>query len=130
MTLTTRPRAPWPRWNQRVAAVFGAVLVLIGALGLALPGLEGPMSSAVAYDVFHLVAGLLALGLVASRAPALASAFNLGFGLVDLWQAVAGVTGLFPAQLFALRPADHVVHVVLGLALAACGLAGLRRGRG
>ena len=39
------------------------------------------------------------------------------FGVIDLYQAAAGVTGIFPAQIFALRPADHVVHVALGTLL-------------
>ena len=55
-----------------------------------------------------------------------AARFNLVFGLIDLWQALAGVTGLFPAALFALQPADHVVHLVIGLPLAIVGWLGVR----
>jgi hypothetical protein len=120
------PARPWLRWNRRVTAVFGPVLVLTGVLGLALPDLGGPMSTAVPYDVFHIAFGVLAIAIVLAGGTRAAAAFNLGFGLIDLWQAVAGVTGLYPAALFALRPGDHVVHLVLGLALAVCGLAGLR----
>jgi len=39
---------------------------------------------------------------------------------------VAGVTGVFPARQFRYKPADHVVHAVIGLALAAVGGMGLR----
>ena len=55
-------------------------------------------------------------------------AFNLIFGAIDLYQAVAGLTGWFPAQLFALRPADHVVHVVIGLFLVGLGYLGKKSG--
>jgi hypothetical protein len=57
-----------------------------------------------------------------------AVAFNLGFGLVDLYQALAGSVGLFPAALFAYRPLDDVLHVVLGLGLVGLGVLG--RGSG
>jgi hypothetical protein len=127
VTLARDPGRPWPRWNVRVTAVFGPVLILTGLVGLAFPDLEGPMSHAVPYDVFHIAFGLLAVGIALGRQSSMAALFNLGFGLIDLYQAVAGVAGLFPAALFELRPGDHVVHVVLGFALFACGLAGLRR---
>jgi hypothetical protein len=114
------------RWNVRVAGGFGAILVLTGVLGLVHPDPEGLMSQALPYDLFHIVFGALGVTLGLRRRAAGAAAFNLGFGLVDLWQVVAGLTGLFPAGLFALRPGDHVVHLVLGAVLVACGVAGLR----
>ena len=53
-----------------------------------------------------------------------AVAFNLGFGLVDLYQVLAGLVGLFPAALFVYRPLDDVLHVVLGLGLVGLGVLG------
>jgi hypothetical protein len=121
------PTAPrWPRWNVRVAAGFGAVLILTGASGLVTPD-AGLMSQAVPYDVFHIGFGVLGLSLGLRRRAGPCALFNLGFGAVDLYQVVAGLTGVFPAHLFALRPADHAVHLVLGALLVAVGWAGLRR---
>lgn len=54
--------------------------------------------------------------------------FNLGFGLIDLYQAVAGAADVFPAALFAYRPLDDVLHVALGLGLVGLGALGWRRG--
>ena len=54
------------------------------------------------------------------------AAFNLGFGIVDVYQVVAGMTGVFPARQFRYKPADHVLHAVIGLALAVVGWMGLR----
>jgi len=125
----TAAAADWPRRNVAVAAVFGAVLILTGLAGLLLPAGSGPMSNALPYDVFHVVFGLLGAGIALGRWRTAAAVFNLGFGLIDLYQAVAGVAGMFPAAAFALRPADHVVHVVLGGALCACGALGLARRR-
>src|SRR3954463_3121299 len=110
------PPPPWSRRNVVCAAVFGAVLVATGVAGLVLPD-AGLMSAAVPYDLFHIGFGLLGVGVALGRRPRRAAAFNLGFGLIDLYQAVAGAIGIAPAALFALRPADHVVHLVLGLAL-------------
>jgi len=117
----------WRRWNVRVAGGFGAILILTGVTGYLSQDPAALMSQAVPYDVFHVIFGLVGLTLGLRHRPAGAALFNLGFGLIDLWQVVAGLTGLFPARLFDLRPADHLVHLVLGVALAACGAAGVRR---
>jgi hypothetical protein len=124
------PSSPsaWRKRNVVCLAVFGPVLILTGALGLIVPPERSLMSGAVPYDVFHIAFGLLGTALAFTRRARAAAAFNLGFGLVDLYQAVAGALGIFPAALFALRPADHVVHVVLGVALVAVGALGLGAG--
>jgi len=121
------PGSRWARWNLRVAGGFGAILILTGAAGLVWPDPAGLMSQAVPYDLFHLAFGTLGLTLGLRRRPVPAALFNLGFGAVDLYQVLAGLTGLFPARLFGLKPGDHLVHLVLGVALVACGLSGLRR---
>jgi len=120
--------SPWPRRNWICLAVFGPVLIATGLVGLVVPPERSLMSGATPYDVFHIGFGVLGTSLVLARRTRATAAFNLGFGLVDLYQALAGVLGLFPARLFALRPADHVVHVVLGVALVAMGALGLRAG--
>lgn len=65
------------------------------------------------------------MALVARAGGRGAAGFNLGFGLIDLYQAVAGAAGLFPAALFAYRPLDDALHTALGL-----GLVGLGRSAG
>ena len=84
------------------------------------------MSGAVPYDVFHIVFGSVGIAIVLARSARGAIFFNLGFGLADLYQAFAGLMGLFPASLFRLRPADHVVHVALGLLLVGFALMATR----
>jgi hypothetical protein len=116
----------WATRNAQVLAIFAPLLLLTGTLGFLLPPEMALLSGAVPYAVFHLLAGAVGLAIVAWRSSAGAVAFNLVFGAVDLWQAVAGVTGLFPARLFALRPADHVVHVLVGLFLLGVGYLGKR----
>jgi hypothetical protein len=112
----------WP-WRNRVA--LGAMVLLL--LAAALLGELGPAgasltSAATPYNVFHLVAAAVGLAVFSSGSARAAAGFNFGFGLIDLYQAVAGVWGWAPARLFQLRPADHVIHVVLGAALVAVAL--------
>lgn len=115
------PAAIWGRRNLVLLAVFGPVLIATGVAGLLMPPRMGLMSNAVPYDLFHIFFGTLGLAIVLARSPRFAAVFNVGFGAADLYQALAGVTAVFPAGVFRLRPADHVVHVVLGALLIAFG---------
>ena len=111
----------WALWNRRALAAFGPILILTGVAGFLIPSRFALMSGAPAYNVFHIVFGIIGTALVRANNPTGIAAFNLGFGIVDLYQALAGATGWFPAAQFRYRPADHVAHVVIGLALAAIG---------
>jgi hypothetical protein len=107
-------------WNRRLLLIFAPVLILTGIGGFLIPPRLALMSGAAPYNIFHIVAGFVGLGAWwwGSRP---AAGFNLMFGLVDLWLAVAGMTGWFPSALFQLRPADHLVHVLVGLLLVVVG---------
>jgi hypothetical protein len=106
--------------NRVVTRVFGPVLVLTGLAGFVIPPKKAATSGAPAYNVFHLIFG--ALGIVASRRRSTARAFNLGFGAIDLYQAVASRRGWFPRKLFRWKPADDVLHVVIGSGLVAAAI--------
>ena len=84
------------------------------------------MSGAAPYNIFHILFGVLGTALVVARRPRGIAAFNFGFGFLDLYRGLAGVTGLYPSAIFRYRPADHVLHAVLGLLLAVVGWRGLR----
>ena len=116
----------WALVNARVAGVFGPVLIVTGIAAFLIPPRLALMSGAPAYNIFHIVSGLIGTALVLARIPRGAAAFNAGFGAIDLYQVVAGIGGFFPARTFRYKTADHVLHLVLGLALAAVGIVGLR----
>jgi hypothetical protein len=116
----------WSRVNRRLLALFAPILVIAGAAGFLVPPRLALMSGETSYNVFHILFGLLGTGLVVARRTRGIAAFNFVFGLIDLYQAVAGLTGLFPSAVFRYRPADHVLHVVLGLVLMVVGWFGLR----
>lgn len=114
----------WLGRNQQLLTWFAPLLILTGLLGFVLPAEKSLMSGATPYNVFHLIAGAIGLAIVLLRRGNAAILFNLVFGVIDLYQALAGMSGWFPAGLFELRPADHVVHVVIGLLLVVVGALG------
>jgi hypothetical protein len=116
----------WERRSVAVLKLFGPVLVVVGVLGFVLPPAAALTSGAAPYNVFHIAFGLLGSALAFKSAPRHAAWFNLGFGAIDLYQAAASFAKLPPAQLFAYKPADDVLHVVVGAALVAVGFLGLR----
>jgi hypothetical protein len=115
------------RWNARLLGAFGPILILTGVSGLLLPPRLALMSGAVPYDLFHIAFGALGTALVVARRSRGVAIFNLVFGLGDLYQAAAGLLGLFPADVFHYKPGDHVAHLLFGLLLATVGGWGLRR---
>lgn len=111
-----RKRRPF---SANAAVVFGAILMAVGLFGLILPASWSPMSTATSYDFFHVVFGVLSI-LSGLEGNALAArSFLFGFGLIDLYQAVASMYGWFPASWFQWRPADDWMHWLVGAALVA-----------
>jgi len=106
------------RW---VLGVFAALLVLVGVGGFVAPG-RGASSTAPAYNVFHLAFGVLGLALVVWGDRTAIRAFLVGFGLVDLYQALASARHWFPESLFRWTHADDVVHLMVGAGLILAGL--------
>lgn len=108
--------------HRKVAGGFGAILIVTGLLGFVVPADKALMSGAPAYDAFHLVFGLV--GLLCAWAGARPSrAFCLGFGALDLYQAVAQLVGWWPLALFRWTAWDAGLHWALGAALVALALA-------
>lgn len=112
--------------NVQVLKVFGPLLILTGILGFVTPPQLALMSGATPYNVFHLVAGGIGTVIAFRGTSRAAAVFNLVFGAIDLWQLAASLLGVFPAQTFQLRPADDVLHAVIGFGLVLLGIAGLK----
>jgi hypothetical protein len=53
-------------------------------------------------------------------------AFNIGFGLIDLYQALASFAHLFPEQYFRWTRVDDILHIVIGAALMFVGIYGYK----
>lgn len=108
--------------NILLLTAFAPILIVAGILGFVTPPSLALMSGATPYNLFHIFFGLVGVGVLATKRVSLAKRFNIGFGAIDLYQAVASFAGLFPTTLFAYKRADDVLHIVLGLLLVGVGL--------
>ena len=113
--------------NQKTLMVIAPLLVLTGIAGFLIPERYTLMSGAAPYNMFHLIFGALGLVLISANNDLLASSFNFGFGLIDLYQVLASVVGLTPIEYFHWTYVDDVIHVILGFALVLIGGHGLWR---
>jgi hypothetical protein len=113
--------------NQTTLMIFAPLLILTGVAGFVIPAQYGLMSNATPYNLFHIIFGAIGLVLLQTKSDLAASSFNLGFGLIDLYQVLASVVGLSPIQYFYWTFADDVAHVIIGFALAIIGGYGIRK---
>lgn len=113
--------------NQKTLAVLAPLLMLTGIAGFVIPEQYSLLSGAAPYNLFHIICGGIGLSITLTKNDLLASAFNFGFGLIDLYQVLASVVGLTPIQYFHWTYFDDVVHVLLGFALVIIGGYGLRK---
>ena len=112
--------------NFLTLAIFAPLLILVGLAGFLIPPQLSLTSGAPAYNVFHIVFGLLGLAVLWSRSVWAVSAFNAGFGLIDLFQALASYANLPPKQYFLWTRVDDILHIVIGLTLFIIGCYGLK----
>ena len=113
--------------NQITLLILAPLLILSGVAGFVIPAEYSPMSNATPYNLFHIVFGAIGLLLLQTKNDLVASGFNLGFGLIDLYQVLASVVGLTPIQYFYWTYFDDVIHVLLGFALVIIGGYGIRQ---
>jgi hypothetical protein len=113
--------------NQKTLMVFAPLLILTGIAGFVIPEQYSLMSGAAPYNLFHIIFGSIGLLITMTNNDVMASSFNLGFGLIDLYQVLASVVGLAPIQYFHWTYADDMLHVLIGFALVIIGGRGLTR---
>ncbi len=111
-------------WSAKALALFAPILILVGVLGFVLPPDKSLTSGAPAYNVFHIVFGVVGLACLATRRDAAIRGFLVGFGAIDLYQALASWLDLFPKAQFRWTVVDDGLHVGVGLLLIAIGLWG------
>lgn len=101
------------------------MLILAGVAGFLIPPQQGLTSGAPAYNVFHIIFGFIGLVILASRRQWLISFFNAGFGLIDLYQALASYLSLPPKNYFLWTRVDDILHILIGLTLVIIGCYGI-----
>jgi len=115
--------------NNVVLAVFAPLLIVVGVAGFFIPPAQSLTSGATPYNVFHILFGALGLLALTFQSGRFASIFNAGFGLIDLYQALASYLDLPPRQHFLWTQVDDILHLVIGLTLAIIGFYGIFKGR-
>ena len=110
-------------FNTMVLRLFAPILILVGVMGFVVPPTAALTSGAAPYNVFHLVFGMIGLGCLASRNLGAVRLFNLGFGVIDLYQAIASQVDLWPRSLFLWTRVDDVLHVLVGAILIGVAIA-------
>lgn len=113
--------------NQTTLMILAPLLIVTGIAGFVIPESYSLMSGAAPYNMFHLLFGAVGLVLIQAKNDLVASAFNLIFGVIDLYQVLASVVGLTPIEYFHWTYVDDVVHVILGFALVIIGGYGIRK---
>ncbi len=116
--------------NFITLAIFAPVLILVGVAGFLIPAERSLTSGAPAYNIFHIAFGIAGLLILRSRNELAIGGFNAGFGLIDLYQALASYLNLPPQESFLWTRVDDILHVVIGAALLTIGVYGLSRRRG
>ena len=107
--------------NRITIAIFAPILILVGIAGFLVPAEYSLTSGAAPYNVFHLFFGVLGLLVLWSRNELFAAYFNVGFGLIDLYQAVASYLRWLPKEYFLWTTVDDILHVIIGLVLLIIG---------
>ena len=110
--------------NYYILLIFAPLLILVGILGFLIPQNKSLTSGAPAYNIFHIVFGLIGLAFVLMKDDTMIRAFNIGFGAIDLYQAVASFAHGFPEKYFRWTRVDDALHVAVGLILIAVGIWG------
>lgn len=113
--------------NYKVLLIFAPILIIIGILGFVIPPQSSPNSGESVYNIFHIVFGIIGLIILFTKEENYIRGFNIGFGLIDLYQAAASFLHLFPEQLFKWTRTDDVLHIVIGALLVFVGLYGFKQ---
>jgi hypothetical protein len=108
--------------NFYVLLIFAPILLLTGIVDFFIPQTKSPASVAPAYNVFHIIFGLIGIALVLWQSKSGIRIFNIGFGIIDLYQIAANHLGLFPKRYFRWRLADDILHIIIGTGLVLVGV--------
>lgn len=100
------------------------MLIVVGVLGFVIPQSKSLTSGAAAYNIFHIIFGLIGLVIVYTNHEPYIRAFNIGFGLIDLYQAAASFIHLPPEEHFRWTRVDDSLHIVIGAGLVLIGIFG------
>ena len=124
ITEIIRPLMKTPKTlNYKVLLVFAPLLLLTGILGFVIPA-PSFNSGELPYNIFNIFFSIIGFVILLTKKESYIRGFNIGFGLIDLYQAVASFLHIFPESIFKWTRADDILHIVLGAILAFVGFYG------
>ena len=80
--------------NYYVLLIFAPILILTAIAGFLIPANKSLTSGAAAYNIFHIIFGLVGLGIVFSHQDPWIRAFNIGFGAINGFIKAFGGSGI------------------------------------
>lgn len=101
--------------NFLTLVIFAPTLVLVGILGFLTPVNLKRISTEPAYNVFHIVCGIVGAVILLSNNDSALKTFNLVFGLINIYQFAASHANQFPVHYFKWTRIDNIIHLILGL---------------
>lgn len=110
--------------NYYILLIFAPLLIIVGILGFIIPQNKSLTSGAPAYNIFHVIFGLIGAVIVYTGHEPCIRAFNIGFGLIDLYQAIASFAHWPPEKYFRWTRVDDVLHILIGAGLVLVGTFG------
>lgn len=108
--------------NYYVLIIFGPILIITGIAGFLIPPDKSQTSGAPSYNIFHIIFGIAGTVIALTYHDPFIRAFNISFGVIDLYQAAASFLHLFPESHFKWKRADDVLHIVIGALLVGIGI--------
>ena len=100
--------------NYYTLAVFSPLLIVTGILGFIVPANLAITSGATVYNIFHIIFGIIGLLCFFSKYISVIRLFNGVFGVIDIYQLLAAILGIFPLQYFLWKSADNILHALIG----------------
>lgn len=100
--------------NFLILLIFAPTLVLVGILGFITPASLKRISTEPAYNIFHIVCGVIGAVVLLSNNDSALKSFNMVFGLLNIYQFAASYANQFPAQYFKWTRIDNIIHFLLG----------------
>ena len=108
--------------NYYVLIIFGPTLIITGIAGFLIPPDKSLTSGAPSYNIFHIIFGIAGTAIALSFHSPCIRAFNISFGVIDLYQAAASFLHLFPESHFKWKRADDVLHILIAAFLVGIGI--------
>lgn len=105
--------------NRMVAMILGGILLLVGLLGFVNDPVLGIFETSLMHNLIHVITGAILLAAAFMNNGRNARTVNLVLGVIYLLVTLVGFVapGVLEAMGVQVNPADHFLHLLLGIVL-------------